>query len=274
MARNFFLDRVKVSTATTGTGTITLGSAAPGFRTFGAAGAVDLAYYRYVIEDGDDWELGYGAYTTAGTTLTRNLQKSSTGSLLNLSGDATVFVTAAAEDVGGPTYWTMSTSDYNLTSTTALQKLFNTSTNGAVELTRGTWEYVVRFAIKTMSATSGNARFDIVGAGTATLDAFYESYSYITAQDNSVALNQSTLGTQSGYVFFKTGTTSNIAAAAVNTGLATEIRGMLRVATSGTLIPSVGLTTAVSTAEVMTGSHAIFRSMSTRDDTTKVGTWT
>ena len=92
------LNRAKMTTATTGTGTITLGSATPGFQTFAAAGALDGDVLRYVIEDGTAWEIGSGTYTTTGTTLSRSLLESSTGSLLNLSGSATVFSSATSED--------------------------------------------------------------------------------------------------------------------------------------------------------------------------------
>jgi hypothetical protein len=95
------VNRAKVATATTGTGTITLGSAESGYQTFASAGLVDANVVRYTIEDGTDWEIGSGTYTAAGTTLTRTLDESSTGSLLNLTGAAVVFVTAAAEDIPG-----------------------------------------------------------------------------------------------------------------------------------------------------------------------------
>ena len=93
------LDRVKVSTATTGTGTVTLGGATTPYRTWAAAAAISGVSYSYLIEDGTAWELGWGIYSSTGPTLTRNLISSSTGSLLNLSGSATVACVANEMDI-------------------------------------------------------------------------------------------------------------------------------------------------------------------------------
>ena len=93
------VNRAKMTTATTGTGTITLGSAESGYQSFADAGVVDADVVRYVIEDGTDWEIGTGTYTASGTTLSRTvLESSNADAALNLTGSAVVYVSATDAD--------------------------------------------------------------------------------------------------------------------------------------------------------------------------------
>lgn len=95
---SFLADLAWMTTATTGTGTITLGSAVSTAPAQAFASGVNTGdWIQYTINDtGNAFEVGFGKYSSSGTTLTRNLISSSTGSLLSLSGSATVFVDAGA----------------------------------------------------------------------------------------------------------------------------------------------------------------------------------
>jgi len=125
------VNRAKMTTATTGTGTITLGSAVDGFQTFTAAGVANGDTVRYCIEDGtSSFELGSGVFTASGTTLTRVVSESSnSGNAINLSGDAIVFITAIAADLQPTTFTT------TVFTATANQTTFSVSyTVGFVEV--------------------------------------------------------------------------------------------------------------------------------------------
>jgi hypothetical protein len=100
MASSLLFNRAKMSTATTGTGTITLGSAVSGFDSFANAGVANSNQVSYLIEDGSNWEYGTGTYTSSGTTLTRTVIRSSSGtSAISLSGAAQVSLTALSQDL-------------------------------------------------------------------------------------------------------------------------------------------------------------------------------
>jgi len=64
-------DRVKETTTTTGTGTITLAGAVTGFDSFSVIGDTNTTYYAIVAQTPGEWEVGVGTYTSAGTTLAR-----------------------------------------------------------------------------------------------------------------------------------------------------------------------------------------------------------
>lgn len=90
----------RMTTATTGTGTITLGSAVSGYLSFSGAGIANGDVIAYAIKDGTNSEIGTGTYTSAGTTLTRTVTKSTnSNTAISLSGTAEVFITPRAEDL-------------------------------------------------------------------------------------------------------------------------------------------------------------------------------
>jgi hypothetical protein len=93
-------DRVKETSTTTGTGTLTLGGAASGFQSFAVIGNGNTTYYAIFDRTSQDWEVGLGTYTSSGTTLSRDtvLESSSGGSLVDFGvGAKDVFVTYPAE---------------------------------------------------------------------------------------------------------------------------------------------------------------------------------
>lgn len=92
-------NRVQMTTATTGTGTLTLGAASTNYQSFAAASVPNATVVSYVIEEGSTWEVGTGTYTVAGTTLSRTLVASSSGSLISLAGAAVVFISPLADDL-------------------------------------------------------------------------------------------------------------------------------------------------------------------------------
>ena len=86
-----YADRVQETSATGGTGTLTLGGAVAGYRAFSVAFATGQSV-NYAISDGVNWEVGKGTYTLAGTLLSRDLVFSSSNSNALVSFPGTVNV--------------------------------------------------------------------------------------------------------------------------------------------------------------------------------------
>jgi hypothetical protein len=91
-------DRVLETTTTTGSGTITLAGAEPGYQSFSVVGDGNQTYY--VIAGDTEWEVGIGTYTSSGTTLSRDtvLSSSDSGNKVTFSAGAKkVFITYPSE---------------------------------------------------------------------------------------------------------------------------------------------------------------------------------
>lgn len=94
-------DRVKETTATSGTGTYTLAGASTGFESFASVGDGNTTYY--CCTDGTNFEIGIGTYTASGTTLARTtiLQSSNSDNAVSWADTSAknIFCTLPAEKI-------------------------------------------------------------------------------------------------------------------------------------------------------------------------------
>jgi hypothetical protein len=94
----YLADRVQETTATTGTGAITLAGAVSGYQTFAAGFGTDTRVVGYLIVSGTSWEVGKGTFNgTTGLTRDTIRDSSNSNNLITLSGTSNVYCTASAE---------------------------------------------------------------------------------------------------------------------------------------------------------------------------------
>lgn len=152
------VNRAKMTTATTGTGAITLGSAVAGYQSFAAAGVVNGDVVRYVIEDGNNWEIGTGTYTASGTTLSRTPSESSNAdATISLSGNAVVYVSATSQDVQ---------SDVDINGGTIDGAVIGGSSPAALTATTGVFNTSITMPDWLFHAGDGNTYFGFPGNDT------------------------------------------------------------------------------------------------------------
>lgn len=98
-------DRVKESSATTGTGTFTLGGAVSGFETFAAGiGGGNTTYYCIFETGTNNFEVGFGTLNGGASTLARTnvISSSNSDGLVNFAGNTEVFCTVPGAKIGLP----------------------------------------------------------------------------------------------------------------------------------------------------------------------------
>ena len=242
-------DRVRETTTTTGTGSVTLGGAYTGFQTFLAGVANNNStYYTIANVITGEWEVGIGTYTTAGNLLSRTtvLASSNSGSLVNFAaGSKDVFVTQPAEravyiDSAGTTVNVgilAATGDSSFTSTGALQISAGTTgqrPTGAVGKIR--WN-------STLSQYEGydGANWTLLGGAvisndTSTASNLYPVFSSVTTG------NASTLYTGNASLLYKP-----------STG---ELQARVPVASNGIVVNSLTVATSYTIAAGYSGSSA------------------
>ena len=169
-----FADRVKETSTTTGTGTLTLGGAATGFQTFSTAFGNGVSVY-YVISGGSEWEVGIG--TTGAGTLSRDtvLKSSNANALVSLSaGTKDVFCSYVADRA-------VTTSD------TA------TLTNKTISGSSNTLSNIANAALTNSSVTVNGTSIALGASGTVTAAA--GTLTGTTLASNVVSSSLTSLGT-------------------------------------------------------------------------------
>jgi hypothetical protein len=206
-------DRVRETTTTTGTGSVTLGGAYTGFQTFlDGIGNANDTYYTIANVVTGEWEVGIGAYTSSGNTLSRDtvLSSSNAGSLVSFTaGSKDVFVTQPAEravyvDTNG------TTTTLNILTATG-DSSFNST--GALKISAGTTGERPTGAVgkirwnSTLSQYEGydGANWTLLGGAvisndTSTASNLYPTFSSVTSG------NASTLFTSNAKLLYKPST--------------------------------------------------------------------
>jgi hypothetical protein len=125
--------------------------------------------------------------------------------------------------------------------------IFNNPTNGRLTLETGTYLFEMVVGITAMSATSGNAQLDVLGAGTATCNDWL--YATIGKDGTLISVNAA-LGTMAVIQ----STPASMFTAGTGAEMWWTAKGSFTVTVAGTLIPSIDLVTAAA-ASVAIGSY-------------------
>jgi hypothetical protein len=133
---------------------------------------------------------------------------------------------------------------------TALNAIFNNPTNGRLTLKTGVYEFYGLFIVTAMSATSGNALINMLGAGTATVGSWMWRLSGLDGT------TPATIADDDAAYFQTNASAASAVTAQTGTAMRLEVSGGFECTTGGTLIPSIDQVTAAA-AVVQAGSFLV-----------------
>jgi hypothetical protein len=207
---------------------------------------------------------GAPIYLTSGTNLTAAVQGA-----VEFDGVGKYFTPFGTSRGSVPTYQIqVLTSTYTLTSQTAAQKLLNVTTNGAVAVVVGLYEFECQFMLTGMSATSGTLGFALAGTATYT-----QQWMAHASRSGSAATTIVTGNANAAYQTNNTAANTAITGSSTNTTGSALIKGFIRVTVAGTVIPQVSMSVAAG-AIVQTGAYFKITPISATSTATTVGNWT
>lgn len=211
---SIFPSYAKIASATTGTGTITLGAAITGFSSLAQMGVVDGQTIQYAILDGTAEEIANGVYSSGAGTLTRStVTSTNSNNPLNLTGAQKIFYPVAAV--------MFDHSDVKFQSW-PVGSVFTAvvATNPATLLGYGTWSAIAAGRVL-VGLDSGDTDFDTVeetgGAKTVTLTAA-EMPAHTHVQDAHTHTQNSHNHTQDAHSHTQASTTTSTGSSSVRLG--------------------------------------------------------
>jgi hypothetical protein len=99
-----FADRVQETTTTAGTGIVTLAGAVAAYQSFASAFPSGTQVAYRLLDANNNWEVGYGTFTTGSLSRDTVIASSNAGALITLSGGSTsVVCTGPARSFDWPT---------------------------------------------------------------------------------------------------------------------------------------------------------------------------
>ena len=233
-------DRVRETTATTGTGTLTLSGAVAGYQTFSSAiGNTNTTYYSISSTAGSEWEVGLG--TVGAGTLSRDTIISSSN-----AGSAVTF-SAGTKDV----YCVHPASKSVLTDGTQATGTWGISITGSAASATG--NAATATALQTTRAING-VNFD--GTAAITVTAAAGTLSGATLNSSVTASSLTSVGTLATLTVTATitGSISGNAATATNVAASGITGATLAAGVTASSLTSVGTLASLTVTATITGS--------------------